>query len=302
MQQQQRREGAEGSQQRLKTLGTVFALRLQAAEASVGGPRDSSSMLLQRGAPDLFSACWNAVATPLRSGSLRPAGTLTPPGQGQQVGSHERLLAAAVSGETHAPGMSWKRWAFGESAHFPQGSSAAAAESSAAANNSSAAAAAADSEGTEEQPSAHESEVVDFGDMWGPLPEDELLEQDKFLAGDQQESVRLVPRDAWSGPKTSRRRGVSCWCCCCFCTGTLERKPFFTIRCSLFSVLLWQGHLVQQDSAICRSTARGGGGGKEQPFPSLLRASGASEEPPRSWDAVKCLMATAADKSEVGTM
>lgn len=217
MQEHQRRADAEGSQQRLKTLGSVFALRLQAAEASVVGPRDSSSMLLQRGAPDLFSACWNAVATPLRSGSSRPAGRLTPPGQ-EQVGSHERLLAAAVSGEAHAPGMSWRRLAFGGPAPPPQYSSAAAAESSAAANSSSsAAAAAADSEGAAEQPGAHESEAVDFGDMWGPLPEDELPEQDRFLAGDQQEGVRLVQGDAWSGPRASRRKGVSGCCCCRSC-------------------------------------------------------------------------------------
>lgn len=267
MQEQQRREDAEGSQQRLKTLGSVFALRLQAAEASVVGSRDSSSMLLQRGAPDLFSACWNAVATPLRSGSSRPAGRLTPSGQEQQVGSHERLLAAAVSGEAHAPGMSWKRWAFGGHAPPPQFSSAAAAESDAAVNSSSsAAAAAADSEGAAEQPGAHESEVVDFGDMWGPLPEDELPKQDRFLVGDQQEGVRLVQGDAWSGFRASRRRG---------------------------------GHLVQLDSAICRSAARGCSGGREQPFPSLLRASSVSEEPPRSRVAVKCLTAAAADKSEI---
>lgn len=196
--QQQQPHGEEESQQRLKRLGSVFASHLQEAESSVRANRESAGLLLQRGAPDLFSACWAAVATPLRSGSTRP-------GERQhQVGSHERALAAA--GDANAPGMSWRRWAFGESdSNLPFHSAAVASSAAAAAGTNSAAAAAGDLAGD------GDIESADFGDMWGPLPE-EVSEEQQDNEGLQQHQQKGQLEDAtegiWTSPKAPRRKGV----------------------------------------------------------------------------------------------
>lgn len=221
LQQQQRQETDEESQQRLRRLGSVFASHVQAAESSLRAQRDSADLLLQRGAPDLFSACWAAVATPLRSGGPRPLERLdslrTQQQQPQQqVGSHERALAAATNADGNAPGMSWRRWAFGGAApHLPFPSAAAA--SSAAAEGISAAAGAADMNAAAEESRAAQMEAPDYGDIWGPLHEDELQEQQQQQqhAGEQQDEELLLQQDPaplegmWRGQKAPRRKGVS---------------------------------------------------------------------------------------------
>ncbi|CDJ64911.1 hypothetical protein, conserved [Eimeria necatrix] len=253
--QQQQPHGEEESQQRLKRLGSVFASHLQEAESSVRANRESAGLLLQRGAPDLFSACWAAVATPLRSGSTRP-------GERQhQVGSHERALAAA--GDANAPGMSWRRWAFGESgSNLPLHSAAVASSAAAAAGTNSAAVAAGDLAGDADIESA------DFGDMWGPLPE-EVSEEQQDYEGLQQNQQKGQLEDAtegiWTSPKAPRRKG---------------------------------GHGVQMDSSISRATAKGRSEG-EKAFPYLLRNNSTTLDAPKLCHAATYLVAATADVHEL---
>ncbi|CDJ28634.1 uncharacterized protein EMH_0001940 [Eimeria mitis] len=258
----QQQQGEEESQQRLKRLGSVFATHLQEAESSVRANRDSAGLLLQRGAPDLFSACWAAVATPLRSGSTRPGQQ-----QQQQIGSHERLLAAA--GEAHAPGMSWRRWAFGgPEPHlpFPSAAAASSAAAAAAAGKSASAAAGEIGGGREEDPGV---ESADFADMWGPLPEEE--QQEEYEAPQQQhqqqqqEEGMAEAQDISAGPKATRRRG--------------------------------QGHGVQLDTNISRNTASRTSG--DRAFPTLLSNSSTMAAPPPLCKAAKYLAATTAEVHEL---
>lgn len=211
--QQQHNQGEEESQQRLRRLGSVFANHLLEAESSVSASRDSASLLLQRGAPDLFNACWAAVATPLRSGESHPEQQ-----QQHQVGSHERLLAAA--GETRAPGMSWRRWAFGgPDNHLPFPSAAAASSAAAAVpveKTASAAAGDLAGDGVEDP----EVESADFADMWDPLPDEE--QQETYEAQQQQQLQQQSEQGDCvkqaqhinEGPKCARRKCVSSSCRC----------------------------------------------------------------------------------------
>ncbi|XP_026194015.1 uncharacterized protein LOC34618870 [Cyclospora cayetanensis] len=213
LQQQQRQGSEEESQQRLRRLGSVFASHLQAAESCVSGGRDSSLLLLQRGVPDLFSACWATVSTPLRSGGRRTEAISSSAAHQQQFGSHEKALAA-LSADSRAPGMSWRRWALGNPCG-PAAAPSAAASSGAAAERSGAAAAETNIDNTLEETGHAEEESAGFGDMWDPLPEetqtDELFQQKDVLRNVE---LLLQPADAldenlWCNHKAHRRKSVS---------------------------------------------------------------------------------------------
>ncbi|OEH75284.1 hypothetical protein cyc_01950 [Cyclospora cayetanensis] len=210
LQQQQRQGSEEESQQRLRRLGSVFASHLQAAESCVSGGRDSSLLLLQRGVPDLFSACWATVSTPLRSGGRRTEAISSSAAHQQQFGSHEKALAA-LSADSRAPGMSWRRWALGNPCG-PAAAPSAAASSGAAAERSGAAAAETNIDNTLEETGHAEEESAGFGDMWDPLPEetqtDELFQQKDVLRNVE---LLLQPADAldenlWCNHKAHRRK------------------------------------------------------------------------------------------------
>lgn len=218
LQKQQQQGGEEQSEQRLRRLGSVFASHLQVAESSVRAQRDSSGLLLQRGAPDLFNACWAAVATPLPSGGMTPPRGLPQ----QQIGSHERALAAAANRESNAPGMSWRRWAFG--GPVPQAPFSAAAASHVPAANSSRAAAGEDA-GAGGEIGAADVEVGDLGDMWGHLPEEqdhEQQEQEHHNDDEQQRDLLLEQQEPLleglqGRHKAARRKGVSWLTAIAFC-------------------------------------------------------------------------------------
>ncbi|CDJ50379.1 hypothetical protein, conserved [Eimeria brunetti] len=262
--QQQHQQGEEESQQRLKRLGSVFATHLQEAESSVRANRESAGQLLQRGAPDLFTACWATVATPLRSGGPRP-GQQQQPQQQQQIGSHERLLAA--TGEAHAPGMSWRRWAFGGSdPHIPFPSAAAASSAAAAAAADKSVSAEA-GEISGERVEDADVESADFADMWGPLPEEEQQEcyeaqQQQYHQRQQGEGAEAA-QDVYEGPKNARRKG---------------------------------GHGVQLDTSISRRTIRSSSSGRA--FPTLFNSS-ITAASPRLCHAAKYLAVTTAEVYEM---
>ncbi|KAL8442156.1 hypothetical protein Emed_007412 [Eimeria media] len=268
LQQQQREQDAEESQQRLRRLGSVFASHLQHAESSVRAQRESSSFLLQRGGPDLFGSCWAAaLSTPLRSGDRRLPGNSTPQQQQQQqLGSHERVLAAAagLEGGQLAPGMSWRRWAFGAQDAFPS-AAAAASHAAAAADSSNAAAAAEHDAATAAAFADADADAADFGDMWGHLPEEQQQQQQQFEELPPELDAQQDHLEARA--KASRRKG---------------------------------GHLVQMDTSISRK--RTSSSSSSEAFPTLLWGSVRREVSPGSLVACKYLKTSAAAISELYTL